>query len=200
MQNDFVSPHGALSSESTQAVVRPVVNYFREQHFDKVYALLDTHDADYLTWRRFLSGAAGVFPLRFGRQVEGVDSGLRAEQTEETVGIDRPRQRPLSAVRLAAHRAVGNRGGGILIRDVPRIRRNRPHHLHPLPLRDLEDAEVERLRQRHAARRLLRLVHQEAARFATLQHELRRLVLVAPTSGRNRIQVRDGIARRGRTA
>ncbi|MCQ2348215.1 MAG: cysteine hydrolase [Paludibacteraceae bacterium] len=48
MQNDFVSAGGALSSESTQAVVQPVVQYFREQHFDKIYALQDTHDANYM--------------------------------------------------------------------------------------------------------------------------------------------------------
>ncbi|MCQ2340932.1 MAG: isochorismatase family protein [Paludibacteraceae bacterium] len=48
MQNDFVSPNGALSSADTQAVVPLVARYFREHRFDKLYALLDTHHADYL--------------------------------------------------------------------------------------------------------------------------------------------------------
>lgn len=49
MQNDFVNPRGALFSERSQAVVQPIVRYFQEHSFDKIYALLDTHNADYLS-------------------------------------------------------------------------------------------------------------------------------------------------------
>ena len=112
--------------------------------------------------------AAGVFPLRLSRQIE-VETRLFAQCPQERGLIHRIRGGPLRTLGFAAH---------IIIRDTlnrayftfrGELRRIRPHHAHPLFLRDLKESHIKRLGKRDFMVGIfLILAHNERARVNAL--------------------------------
>ena len=136
------------------------------------------------------SRTAGVFPLRFRRQVE-VEASPSTQRPKETVGIDGIRRWPLRAEGRAADHIVrdlldrSHRKIGI----IGEIRRPRPHHKFPLLLSHLIKSDVERLGE-------CRVMRRNRTRLKAPKRQFRRLVLVRvePTFRRLR-QIGDGVGR-----
>ena len=156
--------------------------------------------------RRIRSGATGVFPLRFGREVEAVQTRLRAENAEEARRVHEAARREVRSRFRAANHVVGNHFDGMI--DADAFCHVRPHHEFPLFLRDFEDAGVESARERDAvagfvvvsAELVVWASHPERAFADLAEDEFGRLVFVGPAARGDVGEVGDRIRGRVRAA